>query len=123
MHNLLKFVLLSIVATLISTSCVKESSSNINQRAIATVVNNYQTYSYDLGIAANHENATIITQASNFERSEIVRDASTDMRYVYFYKPLNNFTGNDMVEIEICSGGTSQCSSKEKLTINFTVIN
>jgi hypothetical protein len=124
--NIIHFITLIITTLLIFTACVSESSSSTgtNQRSVATVINSYQTYSYDLGINQPHERATIVSQPSNFSRSEVMRDTSgVSSNLFYFYRATPGFSGNVKVEIEICKGGQTRCTFTEKLTINLTIVN
>mgnify|MGYP003981275353 FL=1 len=105
------------------TSCNKEEMENID-REVDVTINNSDDYEIDLMITGDEEGATIQTQAQYFQKSELIRDASTNWSVVYKYEPLPNYTGTDVVEIETCTGGESTgCSSVETVRINFTITN
>ena len=75
-------------------------------------------------ISGDEEGATVKTQAQHFQKSELIKDSSTNWSVVYRYKPLSNYTGMDFVEIETCTGGESTgCSNVEIVRINFTITN
>ena len=105
------------------TNCNKEETENIVSE-IEVTINNSDDYEIDLMISGDEEGATIKTQAQHFQKSELIRDSSTNWSLVYRYKPVSNFTGMDFVEIETCTGGESTgCSNVEIVRINFTITN
>ena len=105
------------------TNCNKEETENIVSE-IEVTINNSDDYEIDLMISGDEEGATIKTQAQHFQKSELIRDSSTNWSVVYRYKPVSNFTGMDFVEIETCTGGESTgCSNVEIVRINFTITN
>ena len=122
MKKILKFSFLAI-CILSLTNCNKEEMENID-REVDVTINNSDDYEIDLMISGDEEGATIQTPAQHFQKSELIRDASTNWSVVYKYEPLPNYTGTDFVEIETCSGGESTgCSSVETVRINFTITN
>ena len=122
MKKILKFSFLAI-CILSLTNCNKEEMENID-REVDVTINNSDDYEIDLMISGDEEGATIQTPAQHFQKSELIRDASTNWSVVYKYEPLPNYTGTDFVEIETCTGGESTgCSSVETVRINFTITN
>jgi hypothetical protein len=122
MKKILKLSFLAI-CILSLTNCNKEEMENID-REVDVTINNSDDYEIDLMISGDEEGATIQTQAQHFQKSELIREASTNWSVVYKYEPLPNYTGTDFVEIETCSGGESTgCSSVETVRINFTITN
>ena len=118
MKKILKLLFLAICILLL-TNCNKEEMENVD-----VAINNSDDYEIDLMISGDEEGATIQTQAQHFQKSELIRDASTNWSVVYKYEPLPNYTGTDFVEIETCSGGESTgCSNVETVRINFTITN
>ena len=87
------------------------------------VLESGEEFSYDL-LTGDEEGGEITIQASNFERSEIVRDATTNYSAVYYYMPVEGYVGTDFVQIErtsaeIGSGDTSEETSV--IRINLTI--
>jgi hypothetical protein len=81
-----------------------------------------ELYIYDLEIYGDEEGASISTQAKHFQRSEIIRDASTDYGAVYYYQSEEGFSGMDSVEIETCTGGTGTgCTDIRTLQLVFRI--
>ncbi|MDE0771226.1 MAG: hypothetical protein OSB25_03345 [Salibacteraceae bacterium] len=129
MKKTLKISLLIICVSALS-SCKKKETENTNNEINVTskitdvTIKNTDDYELDLMISGEEEGASITTQAQNMEKSELVRDSTTNWSVVYYYTPVTNFLGSDYVEIETCTGGTSMgCSDIEIVRINFTVIN
>lgn len=83
---------------------------------------NTDTYRHDFQISGDEEGAMIKTQALYFQASELIRDASTNWSVVYEYKPLANYIGMDLIEIETCTGGQGlSCSNTGITRISFTI--
>lgn len=120
-----KILKLSFIAICILslTNCNKEEIDNVVNE-IDVTIRNSDDYEIDLMVSGDEEGATIHTQAQHFQKSELIRDSSTNWSVVYRYKPLSNYTGMDFVEIETCTGGGStECSNLEIVRINFTITN
>tara|TARA_B110000211_G_scaffold218168_1_gene262703 strand:- start:1196 stop:1555 length:360 start_codon:yes stop_codon:yes gene_type:complete len=119
MKKILKLLFLA-TCILSLTNCNKENGD----RKVNVTINNSDDYEIDLMISGDEEGATIQTQAQHFQKSELIRDSSTNWSVVYKYEPLQNYTGTDFVEIETCSGGKSTgCYNVETVRINFTITN
>jgi NAD-dependent DNA ligase len=105
------------------TNCNQEENDILVSEVNATMKNS-EDYEVDLLISGDEEGATIKTQAQHFQKSELVRDSSTNWSVVYKYEPLPQFTGTDFVEIETCTGGDATgCANIKIIRINFTVTN
>jgi len=120
-----KILKLSFIAICILslTNCNKEETENLVSE-IDVTINNSDDYEIDLMISGDEEGATIKTQAQHFQKSELIRDSSTNWSVVYQYEPLPNYTGMDFVEIETCTGGESTgCSNFDIVRINFNITN
>ena len=74
-------------------------------------------------VLGDEEGASILYQARHFEKSELVRNESTNMNVVYRYKPAMDFTGNDYVVLEVYYNkkGENRFSYIETVRINFTI--
>ena len=85
---------------------------------------NTESYSRTF-VVGDEEGALIMYQAQHYEKSELVRDASTNMNVEYRYKPTANFVGNDNVGLEVYYNKTGEPSSAyiEIVRINFTITN
>ena len=120
-----KILKLSFIAICIFsiTNCNKEEMENVD-REVDMTINNSDDYEMDLMISGDEEGATIQTQAQHFQKSELIRDSSTNWSVVYKYEPLPNYTGMDFVEIETCTGvETTGCSNIEVVRINLIITN
>jgi len=74
-------------------------------------------------VLGDEEGASILYQAQHYEKSELVRDKSTNMNVEYHYKPITDFVGNDNVVLEIHYNKTGEISAAytETVRINFTI--
>lgn len=122
MKKILK--LLFIASFILSlTNCNNEELDNVVSE-VNVIINNSDDYELDLKISGDEEGATIKTQAKYFQKSELIRDSSTNWSVVYKYEPLPSYSGMDVVEIKTCTGGGSGgCSNIEIVRINFTINN
>jgi len=87
-------------------------------------LNNTDTHTISIGDFGDEEGAAILQHPSQFEQSEIVRDASSNWNPVYKYKAKNNFKGVDSVLIETCKLNKQSPSlncSKDTLKIKLTI--
>ena len=122
MKKILKLSFIAI-CLLSLTNCNKEEIENVVSKVDVTI-NNSDDYELDLMFSGDEEGATIKTQAQHFQKSELIRDSSTNWSVVYKYEPLPNYAGMDFVEIETFTGGESTgCSNVEIVRINFTITN
>jgi hypothetical protein len=120
MNRILKLSI-SLIIMYFFCSCDKDDTVNPGKE-LDIQLKNTETYDYDFGISGDEEGATIIVQAQHFEISELMRNSSTDWSIIYRYKPEDNYTGNDYVEIETCTGGEGvACTKVDTLRINFTI--
>ncbi len=94
---------------------------------IKATVKNSEEYEYRTGFGGDEQGASIKVQAGHFEKSEIVRDASTGFEPVYKYKPKGDYVGKDSVELwlvehEIGSGPDDPGkTTKTRVVINLTI--
>ena len=94
---------------------------------IKATVKNSEEYEYRTGFGGDEQGASIKVQAGHFEKSEIVRDASTGFEPVYKYKPKSGYVGKDSVELELVeheigSGPDDPGkTTKTGVVINFTI--
>ena len=94
---------------------------------IKATVKNSEAYEYRTGFGGDEQGASIKVQAGHFEKSEIVRDASTSFEPVYKYKPKGDYVGKDAVELwlvehEIGGGPDDPGKTmKTRVVINFTI--
>ena len=96
-----------------------------NMQEVSNVtLKNTESYSRTF-VSGDEEGASIIVQAEHFEKSELVRDESTNMNVEYRYKPTTDFVGNDYVVLEVYYNKTGENSSAytERVRINFTITN
>ena len=91
---------------------------------INVTLKNTESYSQTF-VLGDEEGASIKVQAQHYEKSELVRDESTDMNVQYRYKPATDFVGNDYVVLEVYYNKTGEYSSAytEIVKFNFTIIN
>ena len=98
-------------------------------KTIEATVKNSQEYEYRTGFGGDEQGASIKVQAGHFEKSEIIRNASTGFEPVYKYKPNGDYVGKDSVELELVdheigSGPDDPGkTTKTRVVINFTVVN
>ena len=94
---------------------------------IKATVKNSEEYEYRTGFGGDEQGASIKVQAGHFEKSEIVRDASTSFEPVYKYKPKGDYVGKDSVELwlvehKIGSGPDDLGkTTKTRVVINLTI--
>jgi hypothetical protein len=76
-------------------------------------------------VLGDEEGASIAVQAQHYEKSELVRDESTNINVEYRYKPTSDFVGNDYVIINVYYNKTGENSFAytETERINFTITN
>jgi hypothetical protein len=100
--------------------CKIQGASN----EINVTLKNTESYSRTF-VLGDEEGASIPVQAQHYEKSEFVRDESTNMNVEYRYKPTIGFVGNDYVILEIYYNKTGENSSAytETERINFTITN
>ena len=97
-------------------------------KTIAATVKNSEEYEYRTGFGGDEQGASIKVQAGHFEKSEMVRNASTGFEPVYKYKPRGDYAGKDSVELELVDheigSGTDDPgkTTKTRVVINFTVV-
>jgi len=116
--NITKILL--IIFVIATIGCSKNSnSSNIIE------LSSSEEYTYDLKVSGDEEGATIVTQAKHFEKSELVRNASTNYSIVYKYKAIDGYEGNDFVEIKTLTGGdvNGTNSTEDIIRIDFKISN
>ena len=98
-------------------------------KTIEATVKNSEEYEYRTGFGGDEQGASIKVQAGHFEKSEMVRNASTGFEPVYKYKPKGDYAGKDSVELELVdheigSGPDDPGkTTKTRVVINFTVVN
>lgn len=123
MRTALKISLL-IICILSFTNCSKIEENKDSTQGLNISISNSDVYELDLKIYGDEEGAKIVTQAQHFQKSELIRDSSTNWGVVYRYEPLPGYTGTDFVVIETCTGGESSgCTIIEIVKINFTISN
>ena len=94
---------------------------------IKATLKNSEAYEYRTGFGGDEQGASIKVQAGHFEKSEIVRDASTSFEPVYKYKPKGDYVGKDSVELwlvehTIGSGPDDPGkTTKTQVVINLTI--
>ena len=106
-----------------------EAGKSIDKpKTIEATVKNSEEYEYRTGFGGDEQGASIKVQAGHFEKSEIIRNASTGFEPVYKYKPKGDYVGKDSVELEmvdheIGSGPDDPGkTTKTRVVINFTVV-
>ncbi len=98
-------------------------------KILEATVKNSEEYEYRTGFGGDEQGASIKVQAGHFEKSEMVRNASTGFEPVYKYKPRGDYVGKDSVELELVdheigSGPDDPGkTTKTRVVINFTVVN
>ena len=100
---------------------LKSRICNVQEESNVTLKNT-ESYSRTF-VLGDEEGAAIMYQAQHYEKSELVRDESTNMNAVYLYKPTSGFVGNDYVILNIHYNKTGENSSAytETERINFTI--
>ena len=85
---------------------------------------NAESYSRTF-VLGDEEGVAIMYQAQHYEKSELIRDESTNMNVEYLYKPTIDFVGNDYVGLEIYYNktGKGRFAYIETVRINFTITN
>lgn len=85
---------------------------------------NDQTYTRDVSVG-DEEAVSVFLQASHFNQSTIVMDASTNWAHHYRYSAQSNYIGHDKVTLLLATGsdGASPNTHFEYLTIEFTLTN
>ena len=118
MKRISKTLLLLFIISII-VGCQKEEKVDDE---IDVKLTNTETYSRII-VSGDEEGAVIKTQAKNYEKSEIIRNETTNMNVVYKYKPIADFVGKDYVIIEIHYNktGVAEDVDTKTLKINFTV--
>ena len=117
MKNILKTLLLLVTIPFI-VSCQKEKTK-IDE--INVTLKNTESY-HQTFVLGDEEGATIKVQAQHYEKSEFIRDESTNMNVVYHYKPITDFVGKDYVVIEVCYNKTGVGPTDiQTVKINFTI--
>ena len=88
------------------------------------ILKNTESYSRTF-VLGDEEGAAIMYQAQHYEKSELIRDESTNMNVEYHYKPTIDFVGNDDVGLEIYYNktGEDRFAYIETVKINFTITN
>jgi|GEM_PF-579718 len=108
---------ISMSKPLIAGICSVIEESNVTLK-------NTESYSRTF-VLGDEEGALIMYQAQHYEKSELVRDESTNMNAEYRYKPTTDFVGSDNVGLEIYYNKTGEDFSAyiETVRINFTITN
>jgi len=94
------------------------------QEVSNVTLKNTESYSRTF-VLGDEEGAVIMYQAQHYEKSELVRDESTNMNVEYRYKPTIDFVGNDSVGLEVYYNktGEDRFAYIETVKINFTITN
>jgi hypothetical protein len=102
---------------------LKAGICNIREESNVTLKNT-ESYSRTF-VLGDEEGAAIMYQAQHYEKSELVRDESTNMNVEYRYKPTTGFVGNDDVILEIYYNKTGEdgFAHIETVKLNFTITN
>jgi len=102
---------------------LKARICNIQELSNVTLKNT-ESYSRTF-VLGDEEGAIIMYQAQHYEKSELVRDESTNMNVEYHYKPTIDFVGTDYVGLEIYYNktGEDRFAYIETVKINFTITN
>jgi hypothetical protein len=100
---------------------LKAGICNIQEVSNVTLKNT-ESYSRTF-VLGDEEGVAIMYQAQHFEKSELVRDESTNMNAVYYYKPTIGFVGTDYVGFEVYYNktGEDRFAYIESVRINFTI--
>jgi hypothetical protein len=100
---------------------LKAGICNIQEVSNVTLKNT-ESYSRTF-VLGDEEGAAIMYQAQHYEKSELVRDESTNMNAVYCYKPSIGFVGTDYVGFEVYYNrtGEDRFAYIERVRINFTI--
>lgn len=112
---------LTLIAIL-NISC-EDDPPEVTQKSIQVYLKANELYEYDTKTEGDEEWASISSQASHFEISELIRDKSTNFSIVYKYQPELDFVGTDEVEIKLSTGsdGASPSTQVEFLKITFNI--
>ena len=102
---------------------LKAGICNIQEVSNVTLKNT-ESYSRTF-VLGDEEGVVIMYQAQHYEKSELVRDESTNMNAVYCYKPSIGFVGTDYVGFEVYYNktGEDRFAYIETVRINFTITN
>lgn len=104
-------------------SCTKGGCDPSDDQVVNVTMRANETYSYSLGSFGDEEGASIVRQAKHYQTSRLYRN--TDFSNVtYEYKPEQDYTGTDEVELrsEKGSNGASPNDRIITTTIKFRII-
>jgi len=121
MNKLLLYIIVFICSTEM-LSCKKQKIRETYETVNVTIKAN-AVYVYDLGYSCPECGVGISRQATHYQTSLI--KLGNSLKYSYQYTPLQNYVGNDEVELKFSQGsdGSSPNNSFHYLTIKFTITN
>lgn len=100
----------------------EEAENGVYSVELSDTIKNTESF-YHTFVLGDEEGATIIEQAKHYEKSELTRNAGTNMNVLYHYKPVAGFKGQDCVVIEVHYNKTGVGPADiQTMKINFTVI-
>jgi len=115
MKRLVLMIVPALICGVMFTGCGK---SQAEEEEI--VIKNTESYYRNL-VGGDEEGASIKVQALHYEKSELIRDNSTNFILVYHYKPKNDFVGTDCVVIDVTHNNTGLDPKTHTVKINFVI--
>ena len=97
------------------------TEEDIKTEEINVTLKNSDSYQKDLAAGGDEEGAIIKVQATHYEKSELIRNESTNFSVIYHYKPATDFIGEDEVVIEVINNKTGLDPIIKNVKITFTV--
>lgn len=121
----MKIISLLLLSTaFFSINCSKNAVDNLSNDSSNIYLKNTEIYEYPLGISGDEERVVIKKQPLHYKISEVVRNKDTNWEAVYIYRPMENYTGHDNVEIELRTGsdGASPPTQISVVKLDFLII-
>ena len=119
MKKVALMIIPALICGILFTSCDKEHATK--EEEINKTLKNTESY-YETFVVGDEEGAIIKVQAMHYEKSELIRDESTNFNAQYHYKPIADFVGKDYVVIEVHKNKTGIGPVEiETVKINFTI--
>ena len=122
MKKIILMVIPALICVMLLTNCDSDKEQTTEEIKINETIKNTDTYYYETSAGGDEEGATIKVQAAHYEKSELIRDESTNFVVRYHYKPIVDFVGKDYVVIVVHKNKTGVGPiEKQTVKINFTI--
>ena len=120
MKRLALLIISTLICGVVFTNCSDKAENKEVTNEISVTLKNTENYSKTL-VGGDEEGASIKVQALHYEKSELIRDESTNFCVMYCYKPIADFVGTDCVVIDVTHNKTGFDPEVQTLKINFTI--